>query len=85
MSTVFLNDRDLVRKIGNELEDIIRIDGAEHGLSFLKSWLSSYYGKSRIFRQDISKLESVKKLLSQIEKVEAEAIKQSLYGTNSAN
>ena len=80
MACIYFDDRDLIRKCGQELERIIQVDGLDYGISYLKHLLTTSYSKSQRFLSGIGKLKSVKQLLSRAPPEQAKEIKRLLKG-----
>lgn len=86
MATIYLDDRLIIRRLGIELQNILEVNGAEYALSFLKQCvLHSVFSESPIFLGDVSRLQSVKKLLRMVSPEEAEEIKRLLKGGKNDN
>lgn len=81
MTTVYIDDRWIIRSIGAEVRNILEVNGVEHALSYLKLCvLVPPLSESPTFLRDVSRLQSVRKLLSMVSPEEAEPIKQILKG-----
>ena len=79
MTTVYLDDRWTIRVCGDTLEHILLADGVHYALSYLKRCvLVPPYSESPRFLSAISKLKSVRELLSRLPPEEAQAIRRIL-------